>query len=204
MLHNLYLKLRCYNPHQLESKKKIIMKKNIYAEMMVHVPLCTHKEPQDVLLISNTCDELTKEIDKHSTQIKHRCATQKDLSSIDADSADIIVCDIETDALTLSHITRILKSDGLITLDHPSLEDKRANEVLMGILSNSFKIIMPYRLDSAKTLLLASRSTHPTADLNLHRCDMLDDLTYYNCDIHIGSFAMGTQVRKEYLGLFKN
>jgi len=29
-------------------------------------------------------------------------------------------------------------------------------------------------------------------------------LDYYNCDVHVGSFAMGNYIRKEYLGIIKN
>jgi spermidine synthase len=63
---------------------------------------------------------------------------------------------------------------------------------------------MPYNLGNCSTALLASKEYHPTADIILQRADMLDSLDYYNCDVHVGSFAMGNYIRKEYLGIIKN
>ena len=63
---------------------------------------------------------------------------------------------------------------------------------------------MPYNLGNAATSLLVSKEYHPTADVNLHRADMLDGVDYYNCDVHPAAFAMGNYIRKEYLGIIKN
>ena len=75
---------------------------------------------------------------------------------------------------------------------------------MMQILGNYFKVIMPYNIGNDSTALLASKEYHPTADIILHRADMLDDNQFYNCDVHIASFAMGNYIRKEYLGIIKN
>ncbi len=180
------------------------MKIKAYSEMIVHVPLCTHKEPSRVLVISQDPAELISELDRYG-DIQHTLSVDsKKLSDVDEKSFDVIVCDEEVDAVVASHISRVLSDDGVVSMIHPSLTQKRANEVLMGILGSTFKIIMPYKLWEDQTLLLASRSTHPTADLNLHRSDMLDGQSYYNCDIHIASFAMPQHIRKEYLGVIKN
>ena len=37
------------------------MKEFIYSEMMVHVPLCTSKNPQNVLVVSDNAESLTAE-----------------------------------------------------------------------------------------------------------------------------------------------
>jgi len=66
------------------------------------------------------------------------------------------------------------------------------------------KIVMPYHIGGGELALLASKEYHPTADLILQRSDMLDNLEYYNCDVHIGAFAMGNNIRKTYLGVIKN
>ncbi|MBD3824817.1 MAG: spermidine synthase, partial [Epsilonproteobacteria bacterium] len=75
---------------------------------------------------------------------------------------------------------------------------------IMQILANYFKIIMPYNLGNGETALLASKAYHPTADVILHRVDMLDGVNYYNCDIHPAAFAMPNYIRKEYLGIIRN
>jgi spermidine synthase len=87
---------------------------------------------------------------------------------------------------------------------HPSLDDVAANKSMMQILGKYAKIIMPFNLGNGETALLASKAYHPTADIILHRADMLDGLQYYNCDVHPAAFAMGNNVRKAYLGVIKN
>ena len=181
------------------------MKEFIYPEMMVHVPLCTSKNPHNVLVVSNNAESLTKEIEKH-TDIASRVvtATLDSLRDAEDNSADVVICEMSSDAAVIAHISRILKDDGQLAITHPSLDNLQENKVMMQILANYFKIIMPYNLGNGSTALLASKEYHPTADLILQRSDMLDNLNYYNCDIHIASFAMPNYIRKEYLGITKN
>jgi len=181
------------------------MKKFIYPEMMVHVPLCTNKDPKDVLLVSNDASSFEAEIQKHSgIESKSVDATLDALRDGADKSVDVMICEIESDAAVLAHCARILKEDGLMVITHPSLDDKEQNTTMMQILGNYFKIIMPYNLGDGSTALLASKEYHPTADIILQRSDMLDGLEYYNCDIHLAAFAMPNYIRKEYLGIIKN
>ena len=181
------------------------MKKFINSEMMVHVPLCTNKDPKDVLVVSSDAKNLTDEIQKHNAiEYKSVDATLEALRDCADKSVDVVICDMQGDAAILAHIARILKEDGLVSLVHPSLDDKEQNTTMMQILANYFKIIMPYNLGDGSTALLASKEYHPTADIILQRSDMLDGLDYYNCDIHLAAFAMPNYIRKEYLGIIKN
>ncbi|MDY0115975.1 MAG: spermidine synthase [Sulfurimonadaceae bacterium] len=181
------------------------MKPFIYSEMMTHVPLCTHKDPKEILLISSDPSAFVSEVQKHQEMHTHTIApTLEALRGCADASIDVIICEFSCDAAMLAHINRILKEDGLLVTKHPSLEDSEANKNLLQILGNYFKIIMPYHISGDATALLASKSYHPTADVILHRLDMLDDLKHYNCDIHPAAFAMGNSIRKQYLGLFKN
>ncbi len=181
------------------------MKKFIYPEMMVHVPLCTNKNLQNVLIISDSAELLAKETLKHNeiTTKVVECSLDA-IRDLEDSSADVIVCEMGSDAALLAHINRILKEDGQLAISHPSLDNIEENKLMMQILGNYFKIIMPYNLGNGSTALLASKEYHPTADINLHRADMLDGNEFYNCDIHIASFAMGNYIRKEYLGIIKN
>jgi len=181
------------------------MKEFIYPEMMVHVPLCTNKNLKNVLIVSDSADLLAKETLKHSEiETKAVECSLEAVRDLEDSSVDVIICEMSSDAVLLAHLNRILKDDGQLSLTHPSLDEVDANKSLMQILANYFKIIMPYNLGNGSTALLASKEYHPTADLNLHRADMLDDNQFYNCDIHIASFAMGNYIRKEYLGTIKN
>ena len=181
------------------------MKEFIYSEMMVHVPVCTNKNPQNVLIVSDSADKLAKETLKHSdiTTKAVECSLDAVRDLEDA-SVDVIICETSSDAALLAHLSRILKEDGQLSITHPSLDDVEANKNIMQILGNYFKVIMPYNIGNGSTALLASKEYHPTADINLHRADMLDDNQFYNCDVHIASFAMGNYIRKEYLGIIKN
>jgi len=181
------------------------MKEFIYSEMMVHIPLCTSKTAENVLIVSNNAESLTAEIDKH-TQVNATVvsATLDSLRDADDNAYDVIICELGHDAVILAHINRILKDDGLINFVHPALDNVEENKSMMQLLGKYFKIIMPYNLGNGTTALLASKEYHPTADLILQRSDMLDNLDFYNCDVHIAAFAMPNYIRKEYLGIIRN
>ena len=181
------------------------MKNFIYNEMMVHVPVCTSKDPKNVLIISDNASALENEMQKHSEIPSVSIASGIEaLRDEDENNYDVVICEADTDAAILAHISRVLKDDGLVSMIHPSLDNVEDNKSVMQILGNYFKIIMPYNLGNGETALLSSKEYHPTADINLHRSDMLDGLEYYNCDVHPASFAMGNNIRKAYLGVIKN
>ncbi len=183
------------------------MKTFIFPEMMVHVPLCTHKDPKSVCVLSDNI-LLNDEIGRHNA-IEVMAKPAADALSVlrnGADkSLDVLLLDIMSDdSAVFAHANRILKDDALMVLKHPSLDDIGANTKLMQILGNYFKIIMPYHLEDGSTLLLCSKEYHPTADLILQRSDLLEGHQYYSCDVHIAAFAMPQYVRKNYLGIIRN
>ena len=184
------------------------MREFIYPEMMVHVPLCTAKKPENVLIVSDDAAALEAEVGRHDKMNSKTVSASKLLESLRAEddgSADVVLLDVLTDdAAAIAHVNRILKEDGLVVLKHPSLENEADNKQLMQILGNYFKIIMPYYIGNGDTLLLASKAYHPTADIILHRTDMLDGQQYYNCDIHPAAFATPNYIRKAYLGTIRN
>ena len=181
------------------------MKKFIYNEMMVHVPVCTSKAPQNVLIISDDAKGLEDEMNKHdSITFKTIKCSIESLRDESENTYDVVVCEADSDAAVVGHISRVLKEDGLVSMTHPSLDNIQENKNIMHVLGKYFKVIMPYDIGTGETALLSSKEYHPTADINLHRTDMLDNLDYYNCDVHPAAFAMGNYIRKEYLGIIKN
>jgi len=181
------------------------MKEFIYPEMMVHVGLCTSKLANDVLIISDKSELLSKEVARHTeTNSTIVSCKLEAISSLEENAYDVIICELEIDATVASQINRILREDAQLVTNHPSLEKIEENKILMKILGSYFKVIMPFNIANGITALLASKEYHPTADINLHRADMLDGLSYYNCDVHPAAFAMGNYVRKEYLGSIRN
>jgi len=184
------------------------MKTFILPEMMIHVPLCTHKDPKNLLIASNTPELLKQELARYRDMDALVLGTSSlldDLRTQADNSMDVVILDAQSsDAAVHAHVNRMLKEDGLAVMRHPSLDDAEANKMLLEILGNYFKIIMPYHLEDGTTLLLCSKGYHPTADLILQRSDLLEGHQYYNCDVHIAAFAMPQYVRKNYLGLLRN
>lgn len=184
------------------------MKTFIYPEMLVHIPMCTHKDPQSVLVLSDTPDGIAGELGRYrgvEIQIKGEGALLETLRNVADKSSDVVLLDaLSDDAAVMAHINRLLKDEGLFVLRHPSLDEEAANKQLMQVLGNYFKIIMPYTVGDGSTLLLCSKEYHPTADVILQRTDLLEGHRYYNCDIHIAAFAMPQYIRKSYLGIIRN
>ncbi|MFA6188631.1 MAG: spermidine synthase [Sulfuricurvum sp.] len=184
------------------------MKTFVYPEMMVHVSMCTHKEPKAVLVASDKSDLLNAELARYRESTVTNVGGSDLLEvfrNVDEKSADVVMVDaLTTDGAVIAHISRILKDDGLVVMKHPSLDDVSANKPLMEALGNYFKIVMPYRLEDGSTLLLSSKGYHPTADIILQRTDLLEGHQYYNCDVHPAAFAMPQYIRKNYLGLARN
>ena len=181
------------------------MNEFIYPEMMVHVPMCTHKEPKDIVVLSENGAPLLDELERHKgVEVKVVNPTLDAIRAIDDATVDVVMLESSTDAALLAHVSRVLKEDGLVSMQHPILDDIEANRQIMEVLANYFKIIMPYNVGNGETLLLASKAYHPTADIILQRTDMLDGQRYYNCDIHPAAFAMGNYIRQNYLGIIKN
>jgi spermidine synthase len=183
----------------------IKMKEFIYPEMMVHVPVCTSKEAKDILIISDSAEFLRAEAARHNeSSVKVITCDLNEISALQDSAYDVIISEMASDVALFAHVNRVLKEDGQFVTTHKSLDDVQANKSLMQILGNYFKIIMPYNIGNGFTALLSSKEYHPTADINLHRADMIDGLSYYNCDIHPAAFAMGNHIRKEYLGSIRN
>ncbi|MFA6192958.1 MAG: spermidine synthase [Sulfurimonas sp.] len=181
------------------------MKSFIYPEMMVHVALCTSKAPENVLIISNNAELLMDEMKQYSeVSSKVIGCTLDELRDETDGSYDVVISEMYGDSAVLAHINRILKADGQLVINNKPLEDVESNKLLMQDLANYFKIIMPYNLGNDNSAILASKEYHPTADIILQRADMLDNLNYYNTEIHLASFAMPNYIRKEYLGIIKN
>lgn len=179
-------------------------KEFIYNEMMAHIPVCSHKAPKSLLLISNAPEGIKKELERHNGL----SITTGGLDSIaggEDNSFDIVLIDSIADIsrVTYAHLNRIVKEDGLISSLNASLDDEVSSKAQLSAIGEYFKVVMPYKAED-KTMILASKEYHPTADVILHRSDLIDGLSYYNCDIHVSSFAMPNYIRSAYRGIIKN
>lgn len=179
-------------------------KKFIYNEMMAHVPVCSHKAPKSLLLVSNEPEGIQEELKRHK-DINVSVGGLDSIGNSSDNSYDIVLIDSKADIskATYAHLNRIVKEDGLVSALNESLNDEEATKARLTALGEYFKIVMPYRAGH-NTMILASKEYHPTADVILHRTDLIDGLSYYNCDIHIATFAMPNYIRSTYKGFIKN
>lgn len=181
------------------------MREFIKNEMLIHTALCTSKEPKNVLIISNNATALENEVKKHDNINFSSITCSIDaLSTLKDNFYDVIVSQMILDKSILAQIQRVLKSDALLVSDNFKLDDIESNKELLSMLGKYFKIIMPFYVGGDNTALLCSKEYHPTADVILQRADMLDNLEFYNSDVHKAVFAMGRYIKKAYLGYFKN
>lgn len=107
----------------------------------------------------------------------------------------LIIHQATPNAHELDGLSRMLHTDGVLIakLPHPYFQADECKQALRDV-SGLFSIVMPFfmPLFGDEVFVFASKTTHPLADLWLQRADMLDDLSFYNADIHNAAFAMPT------------
>ncbi len=188
---------------------------NSYFEMLVHIPMCTHAEPKNILIISNHSESFVKELKKYKELNISTCfladAVNK-LTDMSEGSLDLLIVDDENllmDKIFCALAKRALGAKGVMSAKASSLSQNVANaKAELGNLGENFRILMPYSFatDDDKILFayLASGYYHPTADINLQRADLTEGFEYYNSDIAVSAFSMPNSIRKKYLGLIKS
>lgn len=173
-----------------------------FNEMIVHVPLCTHKEPENILVIGNCDDDLKAEVEKHNLNAEFgdiSLLNSKDEKNIDV----IILTDVNIDEMILANIQRVLKDDGIISYKTESYsKDKDRLKNDLKITGANFWICMPYSFGHT-TCILASKKYHPTADIVLQRSDLLVGLNYYSTEIQHASFVFPAHIQKDLTGIAK-
>ena len=207
--------------------------KLIFAEMLAHVPIDTHRDPKTVLVIGDYDAAVTKQLTLHRDideivilqsqeceldifgNTKCTAITQQSvefLTSADPASFDVVILndslnDPIYDAVFYGLINRVLKQDGLFATVSPSaVVDQGSFEDLAVKVGEYFKIVMPsfyIQSDKTQNILVASKKYHPTADLILQRADLIEGLYYYNSDTHIASFALPVFVKKRFKNSIK-
>ena len=89
---------------------------NAFNEMMVHLPLCTHKEASNVLIIGSNNEDMKAQAAKHNKVSNIEFGDTSLLTSKNEKNIDVVILtDVKIDELLLANIERILKEDGLIS-----------------------------------------------------------------------------------------
>jgi len=177
----------------------MIDKDTIYNEMMIHIPLCTHKEPKKVLVVGDINDNFKNEIKKHSVEVIY-----VDNINVD-DKFDVVIYTKQNlDDIVMANINRILEQEEGIFVTTTSRFKKDSQKLIddLKLLGKSFWIAMPYRFGHTMAIL-ASKKYHPQADIILDRSDFLE-CEYYNTELHNAVFVHPTYVVKALRGIAKN
>ncbi|MBE0491511.1 MAG: spermidine synthase [Sulfurospirillum sp.] len=171
----------------------------INAEMLTHVPLCTHAQPKDVLVLGRH-DFINIEIARHLGLHVRLCENFTCIEEAKDASIDVVIINSDRfcEATNVAQINRVLRKDGLVVVK--SDEKLKQN---MSLFDNLFGVVMTYTYEG-KRAILASKKYHPTADIILQRADLIDGLNYYNAQLHLASFALPTFMKNELLGVQKN
>ena len=177
---------------------------NAFNEMMVHLPLCTHKEATKVLIVGSNNEDMKAQAAKHNKVSNIEFGDTSIITSKSEKNIDVIILtDVKIDELLLANISLILKEDGLIAF--PSKAFSRDEDQLFAdlkLVGSKFWIAMPFKFGH-NTSILASRRYHPTADINLQRAELLDDLNYYSAEIHNASFVFPAAEHRALTGIAK-
>ena len=178
------------------------MSKIAFNEMMVHLPLCTHKEASNVLVIGTADEDLKAQAAMHNKESNIEFGDESLLTSKDEKNIDVIILtDVEIDELLLANIERVIKEDGLIAFaTAPYSKDEAKLKADLELVGEKFWIAMPFRFGHS-TSILASKKYHPTADLVLDRSDFLDGLQYYSSEIHKAVFVFPAAEHKALTGI---
>ena len=128
------------------------------------------------------------------------------------DEYDVVIVQagVKLDDILLAQLNRVLKNDAiLVTISKNWWIDSEGLSKELEKLSQKFNIVMPYKFEGyshagfAGSMIFSSNKYHPTASMILQKADLLDDLEYYSCDVHVASFTLPVRMRKELYPVMK-
>ena len=169
-------------------------------EMMVHVPLCSHKDINKVLVVGDVSDDFKSELDKHEC----KDITFSDELNVEG-QFDIILYNKNTpDALIMAAVERVIEpKKGIFVTKATSIRrDVEKSKVELALVGKNFWICMPYSFGHS-TLLFASKKYHPQAEIVLQTSDLLEDCNYYSTEMQNASFVHPTYITKAITGIAK-
>jgi spermidine synthase len=171
-------------------------------EMLCHVPLCSHPEVKNILVLSSN-DEIDKQLEKHSG-IEN---IYRKINSVENRVDVVINDDFE---IEIDKILPLLGARGIVvTRIEGYYDDIEELKSKIKALSKEFWISMLYfsqnyiSKQNPSFYLFLSKKYHPTANIILQVSDLLDGLEYYSSEIHLSSFVHPKAVEKALTGILK-
>ena len=170
-----------------------------YDEMMVHVPLCSHKDIKKVLVVGDVSEDFKIELQKHNVETIFS-------DKLDVDGKfDIILNNQEIpNKLDMATVERILEpTKGIFVTKATSIRiDLDSSKKELQTIGKNFWICMPYSFGHT-TLIFASKKYHPQAEIILQKSDLLEDCNYYSSEMQNATFVHPTYITKEITGIAK-
>ncbi|AFI05355.1 spermidine synthase [Helicobacter cetorum] len=216
--------------HQLLFKNFL----HIESELLAHMGGCTKRELHQVLIIGGFDLELAHQLFKYETHIDFVQADEKILDSfisffphfhevkndknfthakqlldLEIKKYDLIFCLEEPNTHQIDALKRMLQKDGVLisVAKHPLLEHVSMQNALKN-MGEFFPIVMPFvaplRILSNKGYIYASKEIHPLKDLSTQKIETLENVRYYNEDIHRASFALPKNLQEVFKGIIKS
>jgi spermidine synthase len=170
-----------------------------YNEMIVHIPLCSHINPQSVLVVGQVDEDFKNEVAKHEAT-----ATYADSFNVEGEF-DVILYNGDTlDEQTLAQAQRVLEPKcGIFNCkSSAAVCDIEALCSDVENVAKNFWICQPYKFEDTNAIL-ASKKFHPQAEIVLQVSDLLPDCNYYNTELHNAAFVYPQHMHKALTGIAK-
>ena len=171
-----------------------------YDEMMVHVPMCSHKDINKVLVVGDVSEDFKGELSKHEC----KDITYSDELNVD-DKFDIILYNKGVPSeLDMANVERCLepKKGIFVTKSTSASRDIEAAKVELTNIGKNFWICMPYSFGHT-TLVFASKKYHPQAEIVLQVSDLLEGCNYYSTELQNAAFVFPANITKALTGIAK-
>lgn len=171
-----------------------------YDEMMVHVPLCSHKYINKILVVGDVSEDFKNELAKHEC----KDVTYSDELNVD-EKFDIILYNKDVPSeLEMANVDRCLEPKQGIFVTKASFihKDVEVSKQEIATIGKNFWICMPYTFGH-NTLIFASKKYHPQAEIVLQVSDLLEGCEYYNTELQNAAFVHPTYITKEITGIAK-
>jgi len=171
-----------------------------YDEMMVHVPLCSHKYINKILVVGDVSEDFKNELAKHEC----KDVTYSDELNVD-EKFDIILYNKDVPSeLDMANVDRCLEPKQGIFVTKASFihKDIDVSKQEIATIGKNFWICMPYTFGH-NTLIFASKKYHPQAEIVLQVSDLLEGCEYYNTELQNAAFVHPTYITKEITGIAK-
>jgi spermidine synthase len=171
-----------------------------YDEMMVHVPMCSHKDIKKVLVVGEVSEDFKVELSKHEC----KDITYSENLNIEGEYDIILYNKDIPDELEMANVERCIEQEKGIFCTKASFiyKDLETLKKELELIGKNFWISMPFSFGH-NTLIFASKKYHPQAEIVLQVSDLLEGCNYYNTELQNACFVHPSYITKGITGIAK-